>query len=256
MVKKGTTKSSTKGNSERNPAVDESERLNRLLKPSTWSRQLEGEPLLPEDGLGARVKTKRTAMGLTHDGLSELTKIADGERRGISRTSVRGYELGTYKPGARELRILSLTLEVSPNWLLFGGDDDSWGNTAKPADQNLPSNHRWADAVMPLISYSQLAKAERKQVSDLVETLYRLQIGEVKFRSMRAFVQDFADTIQDAVRDARDHGDLNPNAMRAVLIDTAAAMREKHGPEEADLLMAVIEPLLGSLSSLKKPAKK
>ena len=80
MVKKGTTKSSTKGNSEGNPAVDESERLNRLLKPSTWSRQLEGEPLLPEDGLGARVKTKRTAMGLTHDGLSELTKIADGER--------------------------------------------------------------------------------------------------------------------------------------------------------------------------------
>lgn len=209
---------------------------------------------LPEDALGSLVKIKRTALGLTHDGLSDLTKIVDQEGRGISRTSIRGYELGTYQPGARELRILSLALEVSPDWLLFGGQDEGKVTESKPAGKTAPPKLRWSDIAIPLFSYSQLAPAERNQVRGLVETLYRLQVGEVRFRSLKAFAQDFVDTIQDAARDAREHGDLNASTMRAVLVDTAAAMREKHGSEEAEALMALIDPLLDTLGALKAKA--
>lgn len=210
---------------------------------------------LPEDALGALVKVKRTALGLTHDGLSDLTKIVDQEGRGISRTSIRGYELGTYQPGARELRILSLALEVSPSWLLFGGKEEAQASEAKSGGDVVVPKLRWASIAIPLISYSQLAPPERNQVRELVETLYRLQVGEVRFRKLKAFVQDFIDTIQDAVRDARENGDLNPLTMRAVLVDTAAAMRSKHGPEKADALLATISPLLETLSVLKAEAK-
>lgn len=240
------------GHVEENPkvALDDEARLNRILESSTWSSQFElDRTALPENSLGTRVKAKRLIMGLNHDGLSDVTKIVDTEGRGISRTTIRGYELGTYKPGARELRILTLALEVSPNWLLFGGSTDP-GSTLGAATSLPPEKPRWADVVIPLISYSQLATSERKQVRDLIETLYRLQIGEVRFRSMRAFVEDFADTIQDAVRDAKEANTLEPMHFRKVFVDTAASLRAKYGDEEANLLLAMVEPLLAIISDV------
>lgn len=206
---------------------------------------------LPEESLGARVKAKRTELRITHDGLSELTKSADVEGRGISRTTIRGYELGTYKPGAREIRILSLALNVSPSWLLLGSDDAHHldGSRSLQANGNRPKV-RWADLAVPLIAYSQLAPAVRKQVREMVETLYRLQVGEVRFRPMQAFIEDFVDLMQDAVRDASEQGNLNPASMRAVFIDTVEAMKKKHGEAEANLLMVLIEPWLETLVTL------
>lgn len=207
---------------------------------------------LPEDQLGDRLRAKRAELRLTHDGLSELTKIADVEGRGIARTSIRGYELGTYKPGAREIRILSVALKVSPSWLLLGGEEEACPPVTPPAAGRGASKTRWADVAMPMLAYSQLGVVERKQVCDLIETLYRIQVGEIKFRPMKAFVEDFVDTVQDAIRDSREHGNLNSETMRAVFLDTVAEMRKKHGPEEAQLLFTLIEPLIAIYGDIAK----
>ncbi|WP_230678970.1 hypothetical protein, partial [Streptococcus pneumoniae] len=53
----------------------------------------------PEDQIGARIAQRRTAKGLNHDGLSKLTKLLDlPTNNGISRTTIRGYEVNLYKP--------------------------------------------------------------------------------------------------------------------------------------------------------------
>jgi len=195
---------------------------------------------MPEDGLGSRVKIVRDQLGITHDGLSNLTKIADVEGRGISRTTIRGYELGTYKPGARELRILSLALKVSPSWLLFGEESESqpvkYGQT-----QPGKSGRRWANIVFPLIAFSQLGGNEKQQIASLIETLYRLQKGEVAFRSEKAFVEDMADTLQDHYRDRTEFANFSQEEARAVFFDTLDQMKKKHGEAQAELLKATFE---------------
>ncbi len=199
---------------------------------------------LPEEELGGRVRGIRESLALTHDGLSNLTKISDVEGRGISRTTIRGYELGTYKPGTRELRILSLALRKSPSWLLFGDAETNAldSNGAPQTAANSPA--RWAELAFPLIAYSQLENTERTQVVALIETLYRLKIGEVKFRSAKAFIEDLADTIQDAVRDRAQKQELDSGHMKDVLLATVEDVKKRHGDAEGNVLLVTMEILL------------
>lgn len=198
--------------------------------------------VMPEDGLGERVKLVREKLGLTHDGLSNLTKLADQEGRGISRTTVRGYELGTYKPGARELRILSLALRVSPSWLLFGGDEGAANGNAEAGRQIEGLNkHRWANLAFPILAFSQLGSEERKQITSLVESLYRLKKGEVQFRSEKAFIEDFIDALQDRFRDRAQFKDLKPAEILKVYSAIFEETKKKHGEPAADALKATME---------------
>ena len=154
---------------------------NKSDTPVKLKKKKNDEVSLPEDGFGQRVASLRTRLGLTHDGLSNLTKIADIEGRGISRTTIRGYELGTYKPGARELRVLGAALEVTPTMLLLGDVDGHIERKAGALEghKTTPDVHRWADSVMSLIAFSQLGKIERRQITGLIDLMYRMQIGEV-----------------------------------------------------------------------------
>ena len=230
----------------------EEDKLDELLTPAsvTFGLELPGwadaqDSEAPEYHLGERIKGIREKLGLTHDGLSELTKVVDKAGRGISRTTIRGYELRTYKPGAREIRILSLALKVSPSFLIFGEDLN-----APSADQTAASGQqrkRWARAAFPALCYSQLGEAEKLQVTGIVEALYRLQIGEVKFRSMKAFVEDFSDTVQDAITDRIERKDVSTESIRKVLLGAVKEMRERHGDAEANLLESVL-PLFESWS--------
>lgn len=201
---------------------------------------LNSQSQMPEEGLGERVRQVREQLGLTHDGLSNLTKSVDIEGRGISRTTIRGYELGTYKPGSREIRILSAALRKSPTWLVIGTDDGNGGPELVPGQSN--SGVRWANLAFPVLAFFQLGKDEKQQVVSLVETLLRLQIGELRFRSTKGFIEDFADTIQDALRDKAQYRN-DPGEIRAVFIATVEEMKKRHGAEEANLLMATMEPI-------------
>lgn len=196
---------------------------------------------LPEDELGSRVRSIRESLGLTHDGLSNLTKLSDAEGRGISRTTIRGYELGTYKPGAREIRILSLALRKSPSWLLFGETAPSPTDANGTPSSTANSPARWAKLAFPVLAYSQLEQSERAQVVALIETFYRLKIGEVKFRSAKAFIEDISDTIQDSIRDRAQKQELDPAQMKEVLLATVEDVKKRHGDEEAEALLVTME---------------
>ena len=67
------------------------------------------------DIVAVEIQRARQDAGLS---VAELSKAT-----GISKAVLHGYERGRTKPGARELRLLSETLRVSPNRLLLGTDD-------------------------------------------------------------------------------------------------------------------------------------
>lgn len=67
------------------------------------------------DGLALRIRQARERKGLS---LSDVHKLTS-----ISRTSLHDYESGKTKPGARELLLLTETLEATPNWLLCGTEE-------------------------------------------------------------------------------------------------------------------------------------
>lgn len=76
----------------------------------------------PEEGIGGRIKVKRTALNLNVEELARLTESYDyrehGEGKGISASMLRRYESGGFKPGAREICLLCDALDVSADWLL------------------------------------------------------------------------------------------------------------------------------------------
>lgn len=83
-------------------------------------------PPPPEDGIGERIKEKRTDLKLSVEQLADLTKEWDfHEGKGIPRSTLYGYEAGTYKPAARELRLLAYALNVSPTYLLLSEEWDA-----------------------------------------------------------------------------------------------------------------------------------
>lgn len=77
------------------------------------SKSIEPAPTL--DGLAIRLRQARERKNFS---LADLLK-----KTGISRTALHGYEAGKAKPGAREIKLLSETLEISPNWLIFGTEE-------------------------------------------------------------------------------------------------------------------------------------
>jgi transcriptional regulator with XRE-family HTH domain len=79
---------------------------------------------LPEDGIGERIRQRRELQGLSQAKLAELTKVRGVEGRGIPRSVLVGYESGRFKPGARELRVLSTTLEIDVATLLYGPSNE------------------------------------------------------------------------------------------------------------------------------------
>lgn len=78
----------------------------------------------PENGIGERIKAKRTALGLNVEELARLTReydyrVPEGEG-GISSSMLRRYESGGFNPGAREICLLCDAFEVSADWLVRG----------------------------------------------------------------------------------------------------------------------------------------
>ena len=89
-----------------------------LFKPTAMPAA-PGQP--PESLLGKRIKVARAHYNLSAEALYRLSKLADtAEGRGVSPPSISRYEAGEALPGARELRLLCDSLEVSPHWLLYG----------------------------------------------------------------------------------------------------------------------------------------
>lgn len=76
----------------------------------------------PEDGIGSRIKAKRTELSLNVEEFARLTKAYDYRDggNGISASMLRRYESGGFNPGAREICLLCDALDVSADWLVRG----------------------------------------------------------------------------------------------------------------------------------------
>lgn len=77
------------------------------------------DPTSDTDAISYELQRARNDAGLSIVELGRLT--------GISKTVLHGYERGRTKPGAREIRLLSVALNVSPNKLILGSDDFASG---------------------------------------------------------------------------------------------------------------------------------
>lgn len=73
------------------------------------------DPANEVDLISVQLQSARTQANLSVIELSKLT--------GISKTVLHGYERGRTKPGAREIRLLSAALNISPNRLILGNDE-------------------------------------------------------------------------------------------------------------------------------------
>ena len=84
-------------------------------KKKVAAKQPDTDAPIKLDLVAIELRRAREAKGLSHSDLNRQT--------GISRPVLFGYEAGRTKPGARELRLLSEALGVSPNRLLFGTEE-------------------------------------------------------------------------------------------------------------------------------------
>ncbi len=126
----------------------------------------------PAESLGfasALIKA-RTDKGMTQAQLSELS--------GVSRSAIKGYETGRNMPGARELRWLCRTLEISPNLLLFGTETPfktvggwPWG---KPDPDIVEANRQTLILLADL-----LAPRELQSLVDLMLSLATARHGMI-----------------------------------------------------------------------------
>ena len=65
--------------------------------------------------MNERIKARRTQLNMTQQSLAKML--------GVSRVSVTKWETGVTKPAGENLHMLAKSLDVSPEWLLFGGNE-------------------------------------------------------------------------------------------------------------------------------------
>lgn len=141
-------------------------------------------PSLTDNEVGDRLRMAREQLGFTQSAVANRTKGVDPEGKGVSRTSLIGYEQGTSKPGLREIRLLCQVLSITPNWLIFG--DLSASAAALPSLQ-LTSVGHWGevDAVLrTAIALTALKGHERDALHSLALSLAGRQLGDERLSAL------------------------------------------------------------------------
>lgn len=128
MPKKQKTASKSKDGGSHNPALDALADEAKLVDREVLEMQASDLTSLgfindePENELGKRLEYERRAKSLTQGELAALTKLADRSKKGLSRGVISLYELGTNRPGPKEIRLLCETLRITPSYLIYGDD--------------------------------------------------------------------------------------------------------------------------------------
>lgn len=198
--------------------------------------------VMPEDGIGQRIAQKRLLKGLNHDGLAKLTKLMDQpSSMGISRTTIRGYELDISKPGTRELRLLSQALETTPNWLIYGGadDDSSIGQSivARQSEQ-LTELQKFLTAAHLLRS---IEPADRDVVYGVLHAIARHKHGENVYRAGIIPINELGALLEDLWNDLKSGHKVDQEKMQEIVkaygpyLDAIA--EKETGKKIADLIL-------------------
>lgn len=129
-------------------------------------------PILEND-IGLRIKAAREAH--------KLSQMDMHNRTGLSRTVLINYEAGRHKPGAREIRLICDTLQVSPNYLIYGTEEPH--KIEEGLSQRL-LHLSGGDAFMHLsvlvpVLAALLGHDEKRLILDLTETIIKAKSPEV-----------------------------------------------------------------------------
>lgn len=170
---------------------------------------------MPEDLIGSRIALMRGRKGLNHDGLAKLTKLLDQPAQaGISRTTIRGYEVGLYKPGTREIRILSQALEVSPTWLIFGeGLDAPSAGTSEEAGKVHPLGEL-QKFIVALHLLRSIDASERDTVYNVLHSLARLKHGENAYRAAIIAPAEIGALLSDVWSDLKEYKHVDQDKLQ------------------------------------------
>jgi transcriptional regulator with XRE-family HTH domain len=138
-----------------------------------------------DQAVGRRIREAREARGFTQQAVSTRSKWVDSEEKGISRTTLLAYEAGTSRPGTREIRILSETLFVTPNYLIFGKEQPfEASHTAMEALGAGRSDDLSQVAQLALV-LTALKGHERDALLSLALSLAGRQLGDARLGGLR-----------------------------------------------------------------------
>lgn len=133
----------------------------------------------PENSIGVRLRAAREARGLSQTALATRTKLIDSTGKGVARTVLVGYEAGTFRPGAREIRLICQALSITPNWLILGAE----GSTEQ-ASMELLRRREWTSAVRLAMAISILKGHERGALQSLALSMAGRQLGDMHLSSL------------------------------------------------------------------------
>ncbi|MBI2234153.1 MAG: helix-turn-helix transcriptional regulator [Micavibrio aeruginosavorus] len=132
---------------------------NAGLKPRYYGKGSSENPDAIDIHVGARIRLRRSVLGLSQDNLAEAL--------GITFQQIQKYERGTNRVSASRLYQLSQLLDVAPNFF-FEGFNEKAPTRAYGLSDNRQEDFRWLeDGEGDLM--------ERKETIELVRTYYQVQ---------------------------------------------------------------------------------
>jgi transcriptional regulator with XRE-family HTH domain len=152
----------------------------------------------PEDAIGSRIRSAREARGLSQTAVSTRSKTIDPKGQGISRTVLVGYEAGNSKPGARELRLLSETLGVTPTWLIYGTDDGH--ETAQASLEVFRNRNDLISALRLALAIAVLRPHERGAFTSLVLSMAGRELGDMKLSALLVLGKQIAEPVLEQIK--------------------------------------------------------
>lgn len=122
------------------------------------------------------------------------------QRTGISRDTIKQYETGRHLPGARELRLLSSALGVSPNRLLLGSDEFQGEVSLLQEMMESAQGDELRMAYRFVFLNGMLTQAERNAVLTLIESILAgRKGGDKELRETVAFIDEMSDVMAKLV---------------------------------------------------------
>lgn len=155
--------------------------------------------------IGRRIADARNGLGLSQAAVHTRSKLIDPEGSGVSRATLSLYEIGTNKPGAREITLLCEVLHVSPNWLLYGSDSPA--KAVRPTTQFL-SGDDLQIATRLAFAMLALSSVDRESLANLVFSLLSGRLSDMQLSSLMAMANMLRESllreITDTVENAQD----------------------------------------------------
>lgn len=133
----------------------------------------------PENTIGVRLRAAREARGLSQTALAARTKMIDSTGKGVARTVLVGYEGGTFRPGAREIRLICAALSITPNWLILGAE-----GVTEQASMETVRRQEWTSALRLAMAISILKGHERSALQSMALSLAGRQLGDMRLSAL------------------------------------------------------------------------